>query len=181
METTPRTLSLQGRDRIPPRAWTGKAGIRHISRQRYDSPRHGDLSTAWCPQVNRSVPLGLVNLSFRSEAVTFVLNFCSAACRGSEFHQCMGKPQATGVLHQSPHHTCCHCCSCSPQTPAHTNTRVGREPSWKGPEGLSTCLAHHDPSLACCPEPQATDYLPAAPSVSIPPSHSSFHFPEFSL
>lgn len=92
-----------------------KAGIRNTSRQRYDSPRQEDLSIPWCPQVKRSNRPGLVNLKFRTEAVTCVLNFYSAACRGCEFHQGMGKPQATGVLHQSPQHPCCHCCPCCPQ------------------------------------------------------------------
>lgn len=35
-----------------------KAGIRNTSRQRYDSPRQGDLSIPWCPQLRGQTLLG---------------------------------------------------------------------------------------------------------------------------
>lgn len=126
METTPRTLNPEERDRNIPRTWTGK--LETGTHQGKDMTA-SDMGTCPFLGVLRLNPHGLVNINFRSRAVTPGLNFCSAACRGCEFHQGMGKPQTTGVLSRA--HTI-HVVTASALLSPGMSTNQHR--GWQGPQ-----------------------------------------------
>lgn len=152
------------KDRTPPKTWTGCWNQAHNQGKDMTA-----LDTGTCPflAICRSRGQSLLDWQISASGVKqshLCLTFALVPAEAVSFTKGWGnlKPHGCWTRGHIIHVVT------AVQASAHTNARAGRQPTWKRPEGPSTCLAHHDPSLACCPEPEATDQLPTAPSVSIP-------------